>query len=155
MNNGFTITVDAEGVIAMLDLMAEEIQPTLMATLAEVSELTVETMKGHANVGATGELRDSIGYEIDPALLASEIKPSVSYGDALETGSKPHWAPIEPLKAWAEVKGLNPYAVRWSIAQKGTLPHPYIQPTYEEVTPIVSERFGAAIAELVDAGGLK
>ena len=38
-------------------------------------------------------------------------------------GTRPHWAPIGPLKRWAAVK-LNDedaaYAVQWSIATEGT-----------------------------------
>jgi hypothetical protein len=145
----YSITVDAHGVTALLDMMGEEIAPRILVELAEVSELTVESMKEHAPVGATEELRDSIGYEINPDLFMSEIKPTADYGDAVETGSKPHWAPIEPLKLWADLKGINPYALRWSIAQKGTMPHPYIKPTYEEMAPVIGDRFAAGIASFI------
>jgi hypothetical protein len=77
------------------------------------------------------------------------VLPSAPYAAPVEYGSKPHWAPIEPLKAWAELKGMNPYALRWSIAQKGTKPHPYIEPTAKEMAPIVGDKFAEGIAKYV------
>lgn len=129
------MTMDAEGVVALLDAAADGLQPAIATGLATVSEMVVAVMKEKAPVGVGGDkgLRGSIGFILDPKLLTSEIKPTVSYGDAVETGSKPHWAPIAPLIPWAEMHGMNPYALRWSIARKGTQPHPYIEPTFEDV----------------------
>lgn len=151
MPGGMTIDVDAEGVVRMLEAGAVELRHGLLALLTESSELVKESERAHAPVGVGGDsgLKGSIGYTLIPETLASEIKPEADYAAAVETGSKPHWAPIEPLKAWAELRGLNPYALRWSIAQKGTQPHPYVRPTYEEMAPIVGGTFAAGIASLI------
>ena len=154
MASDFTITVDASGPIAMLEAAGHDLKPALLEELATTSEMVKEVMKNHAP-DAFGNLHDSIGFKIVPELLTSEIKPSADYADAVETGSRPHWVsakPGSPLEQWALFRGINVYAVQHSIAVKGTKPHPYIQPTYDEVAPTVSDRFALAIAKFI--GGL-
>ncbi len=48
---------------------------------------------------------------------------TVEYVTYLETGTRPHWPPIAPLKLWAIRKGLGEkaaYAVQAAIASRGT-----------------------------------
>ena len=150
----YTITVDATGVVALLTKAGESIRPAILEQLGIVSMLVRDVMKEKAP-DAFGNLRDSIGYTIIPETLTSEIKPSAPYGDAVETGSRPHWISVKPgspLEQWALFRGINPYAVQRSIAVKGTQPHPYIKPTYDETAPEVNEKFALGIAKLI--GGL-
>lgn len=146
-----TIRIDAKGPIDMLLAASIKLRPALLKELASVSEYVKGVMKDKVNVGVGGEasgLKGSIGIKIDPANLAAEIKPGLPYGDALETGSRPHWVsakPGSPLALWAELKGINVYAIQHIIAVRGTKPHPYIQPTYDETAPVVAERFAAGI----------
>lgn len=155
MAGSVTIEVNAAEVVAMLDIAASKLRPVIIEQLAVVSEIVKEVMKLKASVGVGGDdgLRGSIGYLVDTANLVSEIKPAVAYADAVETGSKPHWAPHGPdssLAAWCKLKGLNVFAVAASIAKKGTKPHPYIIPTYEETAPQVSTAFAAGIGTFVE-----
>lgn len=74
----------------------------------------------------TDKLRQSVNYKLkqknsDFIITIKYLK----YGDAIETGTKPHFPPIEALKKWSNRKGLNPYAVQQSIGKKGTKAQPW------------------------------
>lgn len=147
----YTIKMDATGVIELLTRAGEAIRPAILEQLGIVSMLVRDVMKEKAP-DAFGHLRDSIGYKIDPAILTSVIKPNVPYGEAVETGTRPHWISVKPgtpLEQWALFHGVNPYAVQRSIAVKGTKPHPYVKPTYDEVEPEVNATFAKGIAKLI------
>ncbi len=155
----YNITVNAAGVEAMLGEAAVGLKAVELEQLATVSELVAAEMRRRAP-DAFGQLKDSIGYKIIPEALTSEIKPSADYGDAVETGSKPHWVSVKPgspLEQWALFRGINPYALQHSIAAKGTKAHPYIEPTYVAMAPVVAAAFAAGISKFVTGvtnGGL-
>lgn len=46
--------------------------------------------------------------------------------------TKPHYPPVSALTGWAERKGLNPYAVAASIAEKGTPIIPFLKMAYND-----------------------
>lgn len=155
MADSYGITVDATSVVAMLGRTAEELKAVMVEQLTTVSELVKEEMRKRASVGVGGDngLRGSIGFVIVPGLLKSEIKPSAAYGDAVETGSRPHWISAKkgsPLELWAAQKGINVYALQHSIAMKGTKPHPYIKPTYDEVAPLVGVQFARGVSTFIN-----
>jgi HK97 gp10 family phage protein len=155
MATTYSITVDSVGVVGLLTKLGESMRPAILEQLGIVSMLVRDVMKEKAP-DAFGNLRDSIGYKIVPETLTSEIKPDAPYGDAVETGTRPHWisvSPGSPLEQWALFRGINPYAVQRSIAVKGTKAHPFIKPTYDEVAPEVNAKFAEGIAKLI--GGLR
>ncbi len=74
------------------------------------------------------------------------------YGAFVEYGTKPHRvsvAPGTPLREWAILKGINPYALQKSIARKGTRAHPFVAPTYRKMRPRVEHDIAHGIAALV------
>lgn len=114
-------------------------------------EMMVEAPAG-VNVGRGG-LRGSVRYTFNVGELSSEIKPGVPYADPVETGSRPHWVSVRagtPLYEWAVKKNINPFALQKSIAAKGTMPHPYIKPTYEKMSPKVQRDIEDGITKLVE-----
>lgn len=145
MSGTMTFTMDAQGVVDMLGAAAEGMNGVVLERLTVASTFVAELMKTKAPVGVEGALRDSIVPVIDSSAMTAEIKPLARYADAVETGSKPHWAPIDPLRAWAEMHGMNVYTLRASIAKKGTQPHPYIKPTYDETSELVPPIFASGI----------
>ncbi len=150
-NQPYTITVEATGVTEMLGAAADGLRAVELEQLTSISELVAAEMKRRAP-DAFGHLRDSIGFKVVPEALTSEIKPVAEYGDAAETGSKPHWVSVKPgtpLEQWALFRGINPYALQHSIAAKGTKPHPYIEPTYQAMAPVVAAAFAAGIGKYV------
>lgn len=90
-----------------------------------------------------GILRSSITADVqapDAGQLARASlytgQQSLSYAQAVEYGSQPHWAPIKPLKTWAQqVLGDErlAYAVQWAIARRGTRAQPYFGPAVQEM----------------------
>lgn len=144
----YSVTVDAAPALSGLQIAKKALQVAAMTGLRLTSELVKVEMRKRAP-DAFGNLRDSIGYKITPTTLVSEIKPDAPYGDAVETGSKPHWTSAKagsPLEQWALFRGINPYAVQHSIAIKGTKAHPYIKPTFDTTAPLIAHEFEAAIA---------
>jgi len=149
--SAFNVTMDGEYVIGLLTGMAGGLHGAIAAQLTASAEVVKEAMRERAPIGVGGEkgLKGSIGVVTDPVTLTAEIKPSMRYADAVETGSRPHWPPHGPdssLAAWAKLKGLNVYAVARSISVKGTKPHPYIQPTFDDTKEEVGKTFNAGLA---------
>ena len=78
-------------------------------------------------VGATGILRGSIASEVrgTTAQIRGIVTTPQAYALPVEEGSRPHWAPIAPLKLWARRKlgdERAAYRVRWAIHLRGTRP---------------------------------
>ncbi len=147
------VVVDSAAVQAMLASAPAKVKDTIRMQIEGAAIAVQREMRIEANVGATGDLRRSIRYTYTPSLLQAEISPNVPYSADLEYGGPPRWvsvAPGTPLRAWADIKGLNPYAIRASIAKKGTKAHPFVQPTFEKMKPIVEEKIAAGIAAMVE-----
>lgn len=80
------------------------------------------TLVAQRNI-ASRTLLDSIEYTLGPNFVEFTM---AEYGHYVDVGTKPHWAPIAPFKTWARLKRLPPsaaFAIRASIAKKGTKPH--------------------------------
>lgn len=108
-----------------------------------VQRATRITMSGSVNIlhGAVvmktpfafGLLRQSITAEVLDVSqnITGRVSTPSPYGWPVETGSRPHWAPLEPLVLWARRKlGLSGLfaisaarRIRFKIAQKGTKAH--------------------------------
>ena len=108
-----------------------------------------------APVGATGQLRNRITYTVSPFELLATIQPTQPYAEAVENGSRPHWvsaAPGSDLARWANIKGVNPYAVQHAIATRGTKANPFVQRTYtalkDSVANDIVDGLGQLVAEL-------
>ena len=76
-----------------------------------------------ADVRYTGALEESFVVEMRPADLAAWVYPTAGHAMYMRMGTRPHWAPIGPLKRWAAVKLGDEklaYPVQRSIATYGT-----------------------------------
>ena len=82
---------------------------------------------------AQGALRDSINADVatyPESIAIGVVGTALSYAVPVELGTKPHWAPLEPLVQWVHVKlGLAgrearnvARAVQYKIAKHGTKP---------------------------------
>lgn len=99
------------------------------------NEGVLQSQKDILNVGAvdTNELIHGMHYELDP--LEVTIRPSDEadkYAWFIEHGTKPHRAPIEALRPWAERHGIPVGAVWHKIATEGTDPRYMFQTTFEK-----------------------
>ena len=84
----------------------------------------------------TGALQRSIlaeeGYPV------AKVKVNSPYGAAMEYGTKPHMPPVDALTRWANDKGINPWALAFTIKAKGTKAHPYFKPAIDESKPYIN-----------------
>lgn len=75
------------------------------------------------DVRYTGKLERSFVSEIDAAKSELVVHPTAKHAKCVRTGTRPHWAPIGPLKDWARWKlgdAAAAYPVQRSIAAYGT-----------------------------------
>ena len=83
-----------------------------------------------------GNLRMSMAQFV-PEVRNGEIVWGVGqqpHALAMEFGTEPYWAPIQPLLDWANRVGGGEglaYAVQWKIAQEGIDAQPYLRPGAE------------------------
>ena len=106
---------------------------------------------------AFGFLRNSIaqGHEVtvqNPNVFGKVSSP-LSYALPVETGSRPHWAPIGPLKLWAKrILGdeAAAYAVQWAIARRGTKGWFMFKKGFAQAKPKVERWFAQVTQEIID-----
>lgn len=148
------IQIDAKQVAALFQ-RAPEATEARLRQLIEGGAIDVQRqmmMRATRNVGATGDYRRSIRYTLTPLKLEAEIGPNVPYADDLEDGTRPHWVSVKPgssLARWANLKGINPYAIQHSIAKKGTKPHPIVHDTYNKMKGPVTANIARGMARFV------
>jgi Bacteriophage HK97-gp10, putative tail-component len=133
---------------------APQMVTTRLKRLVEAAAIDIQReMRIAAPVAVTGQLRGSIRYVVSPMQIRAVIKPEARYAEPVEFGSKPHYvsvAPGTPLLAWAKQKGINPYALQRSIARKGTKKHPFVEPTYRKMKPVVEADIARGLIRLVE-----
>lgn len=93
--------------------------------------------------GVTGGLVKGINSLVTE--LAATIGPKHNVVSmSVETGSKPHMPPVDAITAWAESKGINPWALAKSIKKKGTQANPFVQRTFKGTKDDVIAEFVVA-----------
>lgn len=114
---------------------------------------------------STSTLSQSIKRDLQP--LSASVFPTVDYapmvhGDVDEQGnltkqrSDPRWIPAmeaQPggtLYRWAKKKGMNPWAVRASIAEKGTRFNPFMSRAADDKDSEVKDIFNKMIQKIVN-----
>lgn len=155
----YSTFMDVASVEAMFTKSAGLLPGYVNRWLLESGMLAKEVMSKNAPEGVAGVngqgLQNHIGITHDLVAMTVEIKPdkTIPYADAVETGSKPHMPPHGPdsaLAQWAEMKGYEVHALAWHIAHYGTKPHPYIEPTYQEIKPLVSKMFTEGVSSYIE-----
>jgi hypothetical protein len=108
------------------DKLAEaELLPAIeSATLLLQREVQIRTP-----VGVTGHTRSSIQSSVEKirggvaTTFRGKVTSALPHILYVEEDTRPHWAPIRPLKRWARRKLGNErlaYAIQWQIARRGT-----------------------------------
>lgn len=82
------------------------LEEELSASLTEATMLLEAEVKDRTPVAVTSALRGSIASEVrgEGADLSGVVFSPLSYAAPVELGTRPHWAPLEPLALWAEKK---------------------------------------------------
>lgn len=107
------------------DLAREEVGRFMHAATAHLQGEVIEHTPA-----AEGVLRGSIHPYVQeiPGGMLGGVGTALAYAEAVELGTRPHWAPIAPLEQWARTKlGLGPKeaasaarGIQRAIAARGT-----------------------------------
>ena len=71
------------------------------------------------------------------------------WAEYVNTGTRPHKAPFDAIREWAEFKGLPWFPIWLAIARRGTRANPYIDRSIEATQKMVSVIANQAIAEVL------
>lgn len=123
-------------------------QKNYYKTLEKYASLLEETLKSEAP-SFSGSLANSITgkIEFDAAGTANVGIYMAEHGDYINEGVngtilnrgsrfsyKDKMPPISALGAWANAKGINPWALRYSIYTKGIKRNPFIERSFSDGT---------------------
>lgn len=150
----------------------------LEGVLREYGERLVELYRANmveSGRPASGALAESLHTEVVVGDTTIAVDLSLlDYWKYIEHGTRPHWAPIGPLKEWVKVKRLLPrpndkipptlslekaqeriaYAVRWKIHEEGTEGKDdlsrALQQTWAELAGRVADAITLDIGESID-----
>lgn len=123
---GIEISHEAEYLIARLNNAQRTTADMIEKNLRTVGgSITRSMRKVLAVVKYKGTLERSVSteYTAEHPYYTIKIGPTAAHAKVVRTGSRPHWAPIGPLREWAKWKlgdESAAYAVQKSIAKKGT-----------------------------------
>jgi hypothetical protein len=134
------LTMKVEGpILSKLANAPASAKAALQAGMLDASTYTMEASI-RETPASTGTLRKSIRREFSNDGLTAAIFPAVDYGaflhgpfDSAGGRSRPFTIPAKEampggtLYRWAQKKGMNPWAVRASIAKKGVKFNPYLK----------------------------
>lgn len=135
-------------------------QKNYYKTLEKYAALVEETLKSEAP-SFSGSLAESITGEIGfdengTANISIYMAEHGNYinegvnGTILNRGSrfsyKDKMPPVSALQSWAKAKGINPWALRYSIYTKGIKKNPFIERSFEDGT---LDRMATDIAESI------
>lgn len=157
MSDAVSLRFDDAGMQALMARVPPIMLEEIGRAVVEASMLGEREVKERTPSSGAGTLRDSIGalpVTISGTRVTGGVGTSLSYAAPVELGSKPHWAPIEPLLEWVqrklgksgeEAEGIA-QAIQYKIAAHGTEAHHMFRDGFAHVSATVVEIFRAAVA---------
>jgi len=104
--------------------LEDTIRGIIYDNIKDLTELARDLSKAELeDVRYTGALENSLTVTVSKSNLMGAAYPTAAHAIYVRTGTRPHWAPIGPLKRWAAAKlgdEKAAYPVQRSIAQHGT-----------------------------------
>ncbi len=132
---------DTSELDALIIDLAEAGPKATKLTEVVVKKTGFDTVAGAQAVVAvdTGNLKNSIGVDIDEDGMGFEAGPTARYGDTVEYGSDPHVIKAKSKKAlhWPDAE----HPVK-SVNHPGTAPQPYMRPAFEKATEPIDKVMG-------------
>lgn len=104
--------------------------------------------KRQAPFGVSGNLRDN--WRVFVGRFYGSLRSGAPYSATVHDGGEPRYVSPISLKAWAEKRGLNPYAVSASIRKNGTKANPFFQKSVDITADDVDGEFTKALEAIVD-----
>jgi hypothetical protein len=96
-------------------------------------------------VGRTGQTR--AGWRAEREGNGWIVGNPYAWAAYVNDGTRPHTAPFDRIKEWADFRGLPAGAVWWAIRTKGTKANPYIDIAVQETNAQVPVLFNQAVQE--------
>ena len=116
-----------------LDELEGELDDETARILEDIANTLVNEMKKEAPTGATADLQRSIQIfrrSSNEIVLGTRL----AYAEFVQTGTRPHTPPFEPIQIWARRK-LGDESAAWpvwhKIRQEGTDANPYVDRAFE------------------------
>ena len=124
----------------------------LQANVAKLKRLAPEFTKNAVNATAiaiqarakanitdnhtvdTGSLRSSVKIETYSNGFARRVGSDLKYAPAIEFGARPHFPPLDPIRAWCKRHGIPEsaaYPIALGISKRGTPAKPFLFPAFE------------------------
>lgn len=146
----------------MADDLAGEFRSVLRIELERIGAAMVERMQQYLQDRgrvASGELVQSIEYEVDIASEQLIFVARADHGIYVHEGTDPHWPPTGALTGWVQRVGFaqelsiesRDYLARKSVAETGTTATPFIQAPLEANADRIAERLVSTITEALNA----
>jgi hypothetical protein len=167
------IKFDLSELVKVPDLLKKKIIDEWLVQACESYALYLEEMVvdeiDRLKLNVSGDMRKSITHDVTRTLInylivvGTNLKTASGYPYPLgvHEGTRPHWGPIAPLQTWVRLK-LNiqdakeanqiAHRIQWSIAKKGTKPHPFMKNVFEKEKPYIAQKIGNYLTEAM-AGG--
>ena len=160
------LTVQLQGdLLKKIQSIGGEAKQIIVSAVKDASTQLMEDTMNNAP-RSSGALMQSMRREITNQGLTATIFPTVQYAYELHGEDKrrgemsaPMLIPSRdakeggPLYRWAKKKGLNPWAVRASIAKKGHKYQPWIKETADKDSEMVKETFANALNTIAERLG--
>ncbi len=134
-SGGYTMQIDTSQIKRWADKVdseaSREIQKFINLGLKNSAVIVHQKENKEVPHGVTNKLAKSIKETV--TTLAAVIGPdhNLKYALYVEKGTKPHMPPVSALTAWANSKGINPWALAMSIKKKGTKANPFVDRTFK------------------------
>lgn len=153
--------IEIRGLVELTELFRrenKELNKRGKRFLFDMGNFTKKSAKRHiTEAGAIdlGELHDGINFKTTArrGSITTVVKPSDEadkYAIFVEDGTRPHRAPIEALRPWADHHGVPVGAVWHKIAEEGTEPRFFWSDTIADVKPEFNKRLKPFIASILE-----
>lgn len=133
----FTINVTGEEKIRGNIARLRKLLPEALAMANEQTgdEMVTEAQRNLRDHDAivTGDLYNSIEARPSPSGLQVSVGTTSPYGPWVEFGTRPHWPPVDAIRAWCRLRGINEKAafpIAKKISERGTPEQPFLYPAY-------------------------
>lgn len=119
-------------------------------------ERYISKVIANKNISVDGDLKKSVTSALDEprGSFRLEIGPSVDYAPFVQFPTRPHWAPIAPLKRWVRRKfggdERDAYAVQWKIRNEGTDGQDFLTGPFGKLKRETPGRLEDAMQEALD-----
>jgi len=138
---------------ALTDVVAKEMRAIGMRE----GERLISKVIDFKGINDQGDLKGSVNTKVDQDgnTVQMEVGPDAEHAPYVQSGTRPHWAPIAPLKAWARRKlgdASAGYAVQKKIAREGTDPQDVLTGPARKLARDTPEMLEDAIADNLFSG---